>query len=227
MNQDDQAFEALVRELGRATPEIGFEQRVLRDVERRRLELPERPRPRAASPFGLAFALGVVVVSVSIGWYRSHSSTSHRNVAQIVPQAQEAYRSPPSVWQAAARSVPVEIPRSRNLASVDPSKIASFPAPPAPLTEQERLLLQLARASDPVQVAMLTPDELALEEARNREEFQRFFPPPDPAPNDVPPDNTLLEAVQRVAEAQAGGPAAKQETDETTQQGKQEKGEVR
>jgi len=226
MNRDDQALEALVRELGQATPEIGFEQRLLRGVERRQLELLERQRPRAAWAFGLALALGVVVVSVSIGWYRGHGSTPPRNVAQILPRAPEEHRSQPSVRQAAARAVSVGILRSSALPGVDPSKMASFPAPPAPLTEQERLLLRLARASDPVQVAMLTPNELALEEARSRKEFQRFFAPPDPAPNDIPPDKALLEAIQRVAEAQAGGPATKQATDETTQQGKQEKGDV-
>ena len=35
---------------------------------------------------------------------------------------------------------------------------ASFPAPPLPLTEQERLLLRLAHRGDPENMAILNPD---------------------------------------------------------------------
>jgi hypothetical protein len=52
---------------------------------------------------------------------------------------------------------------------------ASFPAPPMPLTAQERLLLRLANKVDPVEMAMLDPKFRAMQDAEEKAEFQRFF----------------------------------------------------
>lgn len=52
---------------------------------------------------------------------------------------------------------------------------ASFPAPPMPLTTQERLLLRLAHKVDPVEIAMLDPKFRAMQDAEENAEFQRFF----------------------------------------------------
>jgi hypothetical protein len=56
---------------------------------------------------------------------------------------------------------------------------ASRPAPPMPLTEQERLLLRLVHKDDPVELAML--DSMldskirALQDSEDKAEFQTFF----------------------------------------------------
>ena len=55
------------------------------------------------------------------------------------------------------------------------TQAASFPAPPMPLTEQERLLLQLVHKVDPVEIAMLDPRVRAMQDAEEKAEFQRFF----------------------------------------------------
>jgi hypothetical protein len=52
---------------------------------------------------------------------------------------------------------------------------ASFPAPPMPLTEQERLLLKIAHRGDPVEMAMLDPKIRAAREREEEAEVQRFF----------------------------------------------------
>jgi hypothetical protein len=57
-------------------------------------------------------------------------------------------------------------------------RAASFPAPPMPLTEQERLLLRLAHRNDPVELAMLDPKLRELQDAQEKAEFQRFFARP-------------------------------------------------
>lgn len=57
---------------------------------------------------------------------------------------------------------------------------ASHPAPPMPLTEQEKLLLRIAHTGDPVELAMLNPEIRARREAQGEAEFQAFFPPPPP-----------------------------------------------
>lgn len=64
-----------------------------------------------------------------------------------------------------------------------PQQQASFPAPEMPITEEERLLLQIAHRNDPVQVALLDPHERNLTIARERAESRRFF-----APRPLPPE---------------------------------------
>jgi hypothetical protein len=54
----------------------------------------------------------------------------------------------------------------------------SHPAPPMPLTDQERLLMRLVRGSDQVELAMLDSRLDALKDAEEKAEFQRFFVQP-------------------------------------------------
>jgi hypothetical protein len=55
------------------------------------------------------------------------------------------------------------------------TQLASHPAPPLPLTRQEQLLLQIAHRIDPKQLAMLNPTQQALQNAKEKREFQEFF----------------------------------------------------
>jgi hypothetical protein len=48
---------------------------------------------------------------------------------------------------------------SEDSVALNEMQAASFPAPPMPLTEQERLLLRIAHKNDPVEVAMLDPNQ--------------------------------------------------------------------
>jgi hypothetical protein len=59
--------------------------------------------------------------------------------------------------------------------AVGETQTASFPAPPLPLTEQERLLLRLAHRGDPDNMAILNPDVRAAQTAKAAEQFQQFF----------------------------------------------------
>jgi hypothetical protein len=51
------------------------------------------------------------------------------------------------------------------------TEAASFPAPPMPLTEQERLLLRLVHRGEPVELAMLDPKLEALRDAKFKQVF--------------------------------------------------------
>ena len=51
----------------------------------------------------------------------------------------------------------------------------SYPAPPLPLTEQERLLLHVARHGDEAELAMLNPAKQAMQVEKEKEEFKEFF----------------------------------------------------
>jgi hypothetical protein len=61
----------------------------------------------------------------------------------------------------------------------------SFPAPPLPLTTEEKLLLRLAHHGDPAETAMLNPANREAEEKAETAQFEQFFPPPAPPPNEV------------------------------------------
>jgi hypothetical protein len=54
---------------------------------------------------------------------------------------------------------------------------ASFPAPPMPLTEQEKLLLRIAHKGDPVELAMLDPAVRAARDAEEKADVTKFFEP--------------------------------------------------
>jgi hypothetical protein len=60
-------------------------------------------------------------------------------------------------------------------AALDDMHAASRPAPPMPLTEQERLLLLLVHKDAPVELAMLDSRMRALQDSEDKAEFQRFF----------------------------------------------------
>ena len=65
-----------------------------------------------------------------------------------------------------------------------------IPAPPMPLTEQEKLLLHLAHRSDPQELTPLIAEVRAQQEAEFDEEFQEFFAPPAPAAEEKQTDPT-------------------------------------
>ncbi len=74
------------------------------------------------------------------------------------------------------------------------SELASFPAPPAPLTEQEKMLLRIAHRGDPKDLELLNPEAAARELAQNMAAFDHFFPPPPPFGPPVPKPSTKTPA---------------------------------
>lgn len=73
------------------------------------------------------------------------------------------------------KAAPPKTPPRRQARLTLASASLSYPAPPAPLTDEEKLLAHIAYKADPVQVAAL--DRLAIEakEQTEREDFHRFF----------------------------------------------------
>jgi hypothetical protein len=74
----------------------------------------------------------------------------------------------------------------------DVAEEAGFPAPPAPLTDQERLLLRLARKPNEATIAMFDPTIREERAAAEKEEFD-FLNPPRPVETDQPTDSNLTE----------------------------------
>jgi hypothetical protein len=93
-------------------------------------------------------------------------------------------------------------------------RAASFPAPPMPLTDEERLLLRMVRKGDPVELAMLDPKMEALRDAEEKAEFQRFF-----AKAAVKePDLTVDPAVAQEGEASPVETSAQEPKEQSTKE---------
>lgn len=60
----------------------------------------------------------------------------------------------------------------------DESAVVSHPAPPMPPTAEERLLLRFARRNRSQDLAQMSNEQRAAQEARDAAEFQAFFEPP-------------------------------------------------
>ncbi len=75
-----------------------------------------------------------------------------------------------------AREIP-DSDRDGDSVALSEMRAPSHPAPPLPLTEQERLLLRIAHRGDRVELAMLDPMRRAERDAEEGAEFQRFFGP--------------------------------------------------
>ncbi|MEI9977822.1 MAG: hypothetical protein WDN23_02275 [Edaphobacter sp.] len=99
-------------------------------------------------------------------------------------------------------------------------KAASFPAPPMPLTEQERLLLRMVHRGDQVELAMLDPKAEALQDAEDKAEFQRFFakaPVKDPAAEVAPAQDAPEQAAPSGDQVSPGeAPAEEPKREEST-----------
>jgi hypothetical protein len=76
-----------------------------------------------------------------------------------------------------ARRARAQVIRDGDAVALSEMRAASHPAPPLPLTEQEKLLLRIVHKGDPVELAMLDPMQRAAQEARDKADVKSFFEP--------------------------------------------------
>jgi hypothetical protein len=165
---------------------------------------PARPIAVGSLACGVALA-GIFVVALAIPAIRrlGHApEQSKRNIAPVesVPSmnSEVAKRAQPASSRSGVRSPGIKEQEKTNEGSaegvldsdsvaLEDMHAASQPAPPMPLTEQERLLLRLVHKDDPVELAMLDSKVRALQDLEDKAEFQRFFgqstkqPTPEPS----------------------------------------------
>ena len=206
MKNPDEAIERVLAGLRDAESPEGMNRRILdamRDCasEKRKrspLWLATRPSLIGARTWAIA-AAGTVVVASLICWttLRSHR-IGHDSATVKSQEIPENILAPKT--QATAVQAVQPIPQSptgesrhktnppRPVLQEDPTVqhemvAENHPAPEAPLTEEERLLLRFAHRADPQQLEAFNPAQKsasppwAAKEKEEKAEFQRFFEP--------------------------------------------------
>ena len=182
MNRSDKAIDRVLSGLRDVQAPAGMERRLLAAME-------ERAAARAGYSwrkwaFGLAasVALAAAVVLAVPRRMQQHDVAAVKlpvvvrtpgPVAPIQKHKIEALRSTQNGlrYRASRRDEP---------AAEDAVASGGIPAPPMPLTEQEKLLLHLAHRSDPQELTPLIAEFRAKQGAEFDAEFQEFFAPPAP-----------------------------------------------
>ncbi len=176
MRDADGMIERTLAGLRDAEPSAGLEGRILKamdahdsmatGVRYRRLVSPWGLRLSSAIPVACALIL-IVLVTV-----RQHRHTHDgRQATRPTVMAQKA----PLVPHLPPVRVPVKHQYGKVTHAGKEVEMASFPAPPLPLTEQEKLLLRLAHRGDAENIATLNRSAQAAQSAKAAEQFQQFF----------------------------------------------------
>jgi hypothetical protein len=178
MKDADGTIERLLAGLRDAEPPAGIERRILDALEG--IETREaaasaslwRRRLRPAIAMLLACAV-ILMVAITVQQHR-HATPDLKSTDVRQPAKPEARVQKAQAVPLRTRSrVPVRHPQHAPAAAE--TRAASFPAPPLPLTEQERSLLRLAHRGDADNMAILNPDVRTAQTAKATEQFQQFF----------------------------------------------------
>jgi hypothetical protein len=200
MKNSDEAVERVLAGLRDTEAPAGMERRILesvRDIAPRRswwrpmmpLFLMERKR-------WVVVAAGVVVVSSMACWTVLREQRAGRENAGSKREVAPGSSASPEVQVAAARTEQpsAERPAVRwkgktnerrvrgvrddgSAVALHERRMANHPAPEAPLTAEEKLLLRMAHRRDPVEMAALNPLLWAARDAEEKAEVQKFFEP--------------------------------------------------
>jgi hypothetical protein len=185
MRDADQTIKMLMAGFRDAEPPTGMQSRILEALELHATVSPGllkswRLRPSAAMAF-VGAAVLTAALAVAIRFYQplhgsanTTSQVTHGDARQGARSETTAVKTPAGLRRKASRGSATR-PREGELAAPGETKLASYPAPPLPLTEQERLLLRLAHRHDVQSVAMLNPNLQAAASAEAAKQFQQFF----------------------------------------------------
>jgi hypothetical protein len=185
MRDADETIKILMAGFRDAEPPADMQSRILESLE---LHATVSPGPLESWPLRpsvpMAFACVLIltaVLAVAIRIYQplhgarnATSQPTHADGRQGARRETTAVKWAPRLRRKAPRG---STPRRRESEpdAAGETQWASYPAPPLPLTEQERLLLRLAHRHDVQSVAILNPDLRAAESAEAARQFQQFF----------------------------------------------------
>lgn len=191
MKDADKAIDDVLKGLGAAEPPAGLERRILASIETREANMAQSAwqrwgwRPAMSLAGVVGFAGLCTIVLLRGGEQRPGLKTAARTGTAVTAQvaahpAQVVTLSPshPRLGVDKHAVVKAAMTHSCRAATKDELgalHLASFPAPPLPLTEQEKLLLRVARSSAAKAVAAPSSAEQATQMAKKQEQFEQFF----------------------------------------------------
>jgi hypothetical protein len=173
----DGTIERLLAGLRDAEPPGGMERRILEALD----GMGAREEAASTSFWRPAMALlsvcaVILFVAIAVQHRRAPANLSHstKNAEErdATKTAVVAQREPVVRRRTSSR---VSVGRPPGAAVTREKEAASFPAPPLPLTDQEKLLLRVAHRADMDKMALLNPDVRAAQTAKATEQFQQFF----------------------------------------------------
>ena len=193
MKNSDEAVEKVLTGLRDRDVPVGMESRILRAV-RNRASGRVAPRWRVLVTFSatrqilltavllLVCAVGVtglfefskIFLMVSNIAARSSGNIPARNLADL-PALPSTAQIVNRVFREKISKQRVRSTRHINFSARRSMQVISYPAPPLPLTQQEKLLLHVAHHVEPDDLKLLNPEQQAVQLAKINEEFNNFF----------------------------------------------------
>jgi len=189
MRKSDEVVERVMAGLRDADASLGLEDRILESLEMRaKAHKPAAPRWAWGVAMASVIVVGLFMTTTLIHRQGSDSTQATQQAvaplthAPAKPTADQNATLPPNppVAQVGKRVRSAEPARKvRRMSAADAVLLAemrapSHPAPEAPLTEQEKLLIRVVHLGDPQIMAMLNPELRAMQEAESEAEFQEF-----------------------------------------------------
>ncbi len=200
-DRTEERIDAVLHALRAAGPRPGMDERILAALRDAEANLPATSLRHGWLRWpAMSCAAGVTVIACVLLWHGQPvrpPARLHVAATEFVKKPEKALAADQPIKPISEASVRPQAPvipsrqsqRSTAFAIKDrahveeavvTAKEQSFPAPPLPLTEQERLLLRVVHRSDPVQLAQLTPAAREAELQRERDDVSEFFAPPPP-----------------------------------------------
>lgn len=178
MKDADGTIERLLSGLRDARPPAGIERRILEALDG--MEVREASAPTSFWRPAMALLLaGVVIVMVALAVHQHRPApgdvTNRSTVADVPPATRPELVTREASTLPRRMTARVTVKHPHDVPAVGETQAASFPAPPMPLTEQEKLLLRVAHRGDAENMAILNPDVRAAQTAKATEQFQQFF----------------------------------------------------
>lgn len=166
MKDSERTIESLLAGLRNAEPPPGMHHRIL-DATIARRATTRSPRRLLHSAVAMALSCALAI-TISVQHHR-HIPPNLRSYTTHV----YAPRTKPP--RTVAGITPRDPRGSTSRVLLRPTQTPGFPAPPLPLTGQEKLLLRLAHRNDARDVTLLNRDVQAQQSAKATQQFQQFF----------------------------------------------------
>jgi hypothetical protein len=188
MKNADEAIGRVLAGLRDAEAPAGMERRILKAVAARSA-VPTAVGPRWARRIALAGMIAACLfIAITVIHRNGHPPTQARQRVVAHPSTglaateHEASLLPNQsiapIGKLARTTAPtrkVQLISIADAVLLSEMRAPSHPAPEAPLTNEERLLLRAVHLGDPQVMAMLNPEVRARQEAESEAEFQRFI----------------------------------------------------